>query len=243
LYHQAPAKRDNLIPLAVVNCGGIANITLIKNGEPESLVAFDTGPANGLIDRFIKQQTQGKECMDTDGKYGLQGMVNDEVLKLLFAEAIRKEGKNYFEMIPPKSLDINDMQLIPALHNLSLYDACATLEAFTAESIVKSLDLLKLEKSEIPQTWVLVGGGWNNPVILRELKSRLKKYCGDTVKIYKAAEVGWNSQALEAQIFAYLAVRSLLGLPLSYPGTTRVPQPLTGGVLYTPKTEHKGKIN
>jgi anhydro-N-acetylmuramic acid kinase len=128
-------------------------------------------------------------------------------------------------------LDINDLQLVQELDALTLEDACATLEAFTAHTIVASLDLVN---SEYPEHWILAGGGWNNPIILNELKIRLRQKLGRTLKVMTAEEAGWNSQAMEAQIFAYLAVRSLKNLPLSLPGTTRVPRPLSGGQVHLP---------
>ncbi|HXH54848.1 MAG TPA: anhydro-N-acetylmuramic acid kinase, partial [Gammaproteobacteria bacterium] len=125
-------------------------------------------------------------------------------------------------------------------------DACATLEAFTAETIVNSLDLLALIdvadlsplKSHIqpPKLWVLAGGGWHNPVILKALKERLHLKLGKDVEILTADEMGWSSQAMEAQIFAYFAVRSLQNKPLSVPGTTGVPEPTSGGRAYYPHT-------
>jgi len=231
LYHQALAKRDGKIPMAVVNCGGIANITLIKNENPLDLIAYDVGPGNGLIDKLVKQRTSNKENMDANGYYGLRGKVHEHLLDVLYEKSIIREGQSYFSMPPPKSLDIGDMQLIEELNPLSLEDACATLEAFTAYTIIKSLESLNVKLS---RQWVLAGGGWNNPVIRRELDSRLKQLLNQQVDIRTADEMGWNSQGLEAQIFAYLAVRSLNNEPLSVPGTTRVPKPLSGGHAYVP---------
>lgn len=238
LYHQALAIRDQKIPVAVVNCGGIANITLINNANELDLIAFDTGPGNGLIDRLVRQRTQGKEFIDTNGKYGSQGRVHSEVLTALYDHCIIKNAQNYFSMPPPKSLDIGDMQLITELDTLSLEDACATLEAFTADTIVQSLELVS---ADIPQHWVLAGGGWHNPVIRSELTERLQRRLKTTLQIRTADEIGWNSRAMEAQIFAYLAVRSLQGQPLSMPGTTRAPYPLSGGKTFFPK--HLTKIS
>ena len=225
LYHQALAIRDNQIPLAVVNCGGIANISLILNEKIEDLIGFDTGPGNGLIDALVKKRTQGRECMDTNGHYGLQGTVHEAILSLLLKEAIDGE---YLTKKPPKSLDIRDLKLLPILDELSLTDACATLEAFTAESIVQSLKHLSIP---IPQRWILAGGGWHNPVIKRELITRLQSYLNKTIHVTTADELNWNSDAIEAQMMAYFAVRSLKNLPLSAPGTTGVPKPLTGGKI------------
>lgn len=232
LYHLALAIRDHKIPAVVVNCGGIANVTLIKNSTENDLLSLDTGPGNGLIDRLVTQRTQGKENMDVDGFYGLNGLVHENVLQKLYEKTIAKEGKNYFSIPAPKALDIGDMNLIAELDALSLEDACATLEAFTADSIIKSLELLK---TELPKYWILAGGGWKNPVIKRELIMRLKQKLGDEVQVQTADEAGWNAQAMEAQIFAYLAVRSLQKKPLSVPGTTRVPEPFTGGKIHLPR--------
>ena len=235
LYHHALAIRDNLFPVAVVNCGGIANITFINDADERNLIGFDTGPGNGLIDRLIRQRSQGKESMDTDGRYGKRGQVNNDVLKALHEKALIKDGSNYFFTRPPKSLDIGDMQLISELDALSTEDACATLEAFTAETIVTSLQLVDMA---LPTDWVLAGGGWHNPVIRRELENRLRHRLGESVQIRTADEAGWNSQAMEAQLFAYLAVRSLQNKPLSMPGTTNVPEPLSGGQAYQPSSEY-----
>ncbi len=231
LYHLALCARDHLFPAAVVNCGGIANVTLIPNENPDQLIAFDTGPGNGLIDRLIRQRTQGKEQMDKDGHYGQQGKVNEAVLNTLFEKSIQKQNQNFFKLAPPKALDIGDLQLIQELDALTLEDACRTLEAFTAESIVQSLALTKIT---IPKNWILAGGGWNNPVILQELRARLTQASGTATHIQTADQVGWNGQALEAQIFAYLAVRSLKNLSLSLTGTTGVTEAVSGGRLYTP---------
>lgn len=240
IYHHALALRDHLLPVAVVNCGGIANISFVQSHAEEELLAFDTGPGNGLIDRLVRARTHGQECMDLNGHYGLQGSVSESVLARLYATAIIKNGKNYFLLPPPKSLDIGDMILIQELDGLSLEDACATLEAFTADTIVRSLELIS---AEIPRHWVLAGGGWNNPVILRELKQRLNHVLGADVVIQTADAVGWNSQAMEAQLMAYAAVRSLQNKPLSMPGTTRVPAPMSGGCTHVPTGGSTEKVH
>jgi anhydro-N-acetylmuramic acid kinase len=236
LYHFALALRDNKIPIAVVNCGGIANISLILNKNEEAVMGFDTGPGNALIDRLVRQRTQGKENMDLDGQYGKKGRVAQAVLLALRDKALIKSNQNYLLQIPPKSLDYNDMLLIPELDALSLEDACATLETFTAETIVNSLDLLKIAAIDYPKLWVLAGGGWHNPVILETLKNRLQHKIGKDVQVLTADEVGWSSQAIEAQLFAYFAVRSLQNKPLSVPGTTGVAKPTSGGCVFYPSS-------
>lgn len=233
LYHHALALRDRKIPVAVVNCGGIANITLISGQQEVDLLAFDTGPGNGLIDRLVKQRTGGKESMDTHGHYGKAGQVHKLVLQALLEKALLKDGQNYLLQLPPKALDIGDLKLIPELDPLSLEDACATLEAFTAETIVRSLELVK---TQMPPQWILAGGGWKNPVIRQQLETRLRKRSTQNITVLQADEAGWNSQAMEAQIFAYLAVRSIQNKALSLPGTTGVPRPMPGGQTCLPRS-------
>lgn len=231
LYHQALARRDNKIPLVMANCGGIANLSIIMDNDIESLIGFDVGPGNGLIDAFVRKRTFGASLMDFNGKYGLAGTVNQAVLDALFVKSIWLNNKNYYLQAIPKSLDIRDIELIPELDALSLEDGCATLEAFTADMIVKSLDLLKY--IDIPRSWVLTGGGWKNPVIKQRLITELdKKFFGE-FKIIAVDEMGWNGEAMEAQIFSYLAVRSLKNMPLSVQGTTGVLKPTSGGNLYS----------
>ena len=231
LYHQALALRDQKFPLTVINCGGIANITLINGPKPQDLIGFDTGPGNVLIDRYIRQISHGQAHMDKDGHYGQQGRVHETVLQALYAHTvIMKAQTNYFTLKPPKSLDSADLHLIPELDSLSAVDACRTLEAFTADTIVAGFKFSKT----VPLLWILAGGGWNNPVILAELKQRAAQKLNSTITIKTAAAVGWNNQALEAQIFAYLAVRCLHNLPISLPETTGVPYPLTGGQVTDP---------
>ena len=231
LYHQALAHVGNKLPLVVVNCGSIANMSVIPSACMDDLVGFDTGPGNGLIDALIKQRTHGRECMDENGQYGRQGRVDDFVLQALHARALPFKD-NFFDKKPPKSLDIRDMVLIPELQWMALTDACKTLEVFTAKTVVDSLELLDTPLHAIPRHWILAGGGWYNPVIRSELELRLKQKLACEIKVQTATEAGWNSDAMEAQLFAYLAVRSLKNLPLSVPGTTGVPIPLCGGYVY-----------
>jgi len=234
LYHKALANQAGLTPVVIANCGGISNITIIGTTDKE-LYAYDCGPGNTLIDRFVQSKI-GKE-MDKDGLYGSKGEVSEKVLHALRKNAVRfKDGSNYLDKAPPKSLDVNDLKLIPEVNALNLQDGCATLEAFTAECIVESLAALKFP---IPKLWVLAGGGWKNKIITSQLEQRLRPKLGTQLRVQHADQVGWNGKAMEAQIFAYLAVRSLRKLPLSLPGTTGVPKPLTGGKIVHPNHEIK----
>lgn len=235
VYHQALAVRDKNFPIAVLNCGGIANITIITGEGESNLIGFDTGPGNVLIDQYVRLSTKNTEFLDKDGKYGLKGKVDDMVLKALYENSVIKDGSNYLDIIPPKSLDPGNFKLIPELDLLKFEDACATLEAFTAYTIV---DSLKFIKTDIPKRWVLAGGGWNNPVITAKLKEYLIKKLGEDIEVVKADQIGWDGKYMEAEIFAFLAARSLHGLPLSYPETTNARVPTLAGQAYLPEN-HK----
>lgn len=239
LYHQALARRDQLIPMAVINCGGIANITLIFGKEIDEVIGFDTGPGNCLIDAYVKKQTYGQEFMDQDGQYAQQGTVHAETLNKLLLESIRINNTSYFQIPPPKSLDIQDIRFIPEIETLPLNDACATLAAFTAESIVRGITLLHLQPHQIPRLFVISGGGAYNPVIKQELTTRLQTTFDLNIKVKSADDMHWSNQAIEAQLMAYFAVRSLKNLPLSMPKTTGVPFPASGGTLHAPPKDSK----
>ena len=200
-------------PVAVLNLGGVANITFVpEDRDPTGLVAFDCGPGNGLIDEWVSHHTGAS--MDEGGALAASGFVNDEVLRLMCLNP-------YLKRLPPKSLDRYDFKTKP-VEKLTVADGAATLTAFSAECIARSANLLP----EAPRYWVACGGGRHNPVLMSELHDRLE---GDVVT---AEDAGWRGDMIEAEAFAYMAVRSLRGLPISFPKTTRVPVPLTGGTLH-----------
>lgn len=207
LYHQALAG-DLDRPLAILNIGGVANITWLGHG-PLDVVAFDTGPGNALIDDLVLSRTG--EPYDDGGRIAGAGNVDNDLLTRLLDHP-------YFVAKPPKSLD-RDAWSRAALTNLSTEDAAATLTAFTADSIVRALDHVPAK----PRRWLICGGGRRNDTLMWMLSDRLG------VPVSPVDGLGWNGDALEAEAFAYLAVRSRLGLPLSLPGTTGVPMPMSGG--------------
>lgn len=209
LYHRAVASQLAK-PLAILNLGGVANITWL--GHEDELLAFDTGPGNALLDDFMNFRLGEKQ--DTGGKMALSGNVDQSILATLLEHP-------YFSQNSPKSLDRNEFDLTPVL-KLSQADGAATLCAFTAEAVAKSVVLLP----EPPKLWLVTGGGRYNLAVMRELTSRL----GTEVK--PVEDVGWDGDAIEAQAFGYLALRSVKGLPLSLPSTTGVPSPTSGGVLH-----------
>lgn len=208
VFHVAMAQRLER-PVAVLNMGGVANVTWIS--PDGGAVAFDTGPANALIDDWVRGHTELP--FDEGGNLARRGRVHDGVLAGLMAHP-------YFDRPAPKSLDRDAFSLNP-VRELSAEDGAATLVAFTAAGIERAGALLPAP----PLRWLATGGGRRNPAIMGALRQRLG------VPVEPVEAVGWNGDAVEAQAFAYLAVRSLCGLPLSYPQTTGVRRPVTGGVL------------
>jgi anhydro-N-acetylmuramic acid kinase len=220
LYHKAIIPADKY-PAAVVNIGGVSNITYI---DGQNLIAFDTGPGNALIDDIIFENT-GKH-FDEEGKVAQAGKVNEELLKFLL-------GNLYFTRKPPKSLDRNQFAnqvqslLSDKFASLTFANKVATLSEFTIQSIAKAIDHLP----EDPKNWFICGGGVHNQYFME----RLKELLYGKVKKISSVSPELNVDFIEAQGFAFLAVRSLLGLPLTYSTTTGVTTSsgsATGGVLY-----------
>lgn len=232
IYHLLLAKKLKTLPVAFVNCGGIANISFVGGADITQVLAFDCGPGNVLIDRLVRERTNSNELMDQDGKYGMKGAVDGNILEALKQQAIPGFQRSFCDIPPPKSLDTSNFRLPEIIGGLNVYDACATLEAFTAFCIVESIKFLPIS----PALWVLAGGGWNNPVIVAQLKEQLRKSTPDA-SVKHAEGVGLNGKYMEAELFAYLAVRTLKGLPISYPNTTGVHQPCIGGDIVIPAIE------
>jgi anhydro-N-acetylmuramic acid kinase len=213
IYHLARARASGLeAPLAVINIGGLANVTFWSGGD--EIAAFDTGPGNGMIDLMV--QARGAGRFDDKGKYASVGRVNAGVLAGLL-------GHPYFRAPPPKSLDRFDFSLEP-LEPLELEDAAATLVAFMAEAVKLGFDMM----GENPTELVVCGGGGHNPEIMKALAERLP------MPVKTAEDHGWRGDAIEAEAFAYLAARTAAGLPISFPKTTGVPRPMTGGRIVKP---------
>ncbi|WP_119167461.1 anhydro-N-acetylmuramic acid kinase [Algihabitans albus] len=218
LFHQAliastlpdPSER----PVAVLNLGGVGNVTWIGSAS-QPPIAFDTGPGNALIDDWCAKHA-ALTC-DLDGALALAGRADAAALAVLMSHP-------YFARPAPKSLD-RDAFDPAAVSGLSVSDGAATLTEFTAASVAAALPLLPSP----PRRWLVTGGGRKNPAIMLALRARL----GAAVESLEA--VGWDGDALEAQAFAYLALRSRAGLPLSLPTTTGVALPTAGGQLHLPE--------
>ena len=211
LYHRVLA-RTRQRPLVVVNIGGVANVTYV--GADDTVIAFDTGPGNAALDDWAYAHTG--ERYDLDGKLARAGQVDEERLAQLLNHPM-------FAIPPPKSLDRFDFPA-SAVDGLSGPDGAATLTAFTAASIARAREHFP----DAPKGWIISGGGRHNPVMMEELRRRL----GGDVKT--AEDAGWRGDFIEAEAFAYLAARSVKGLPLSLPSTTGVPHPMPGGRLHRP---------
>jgi anhydro-N-acetylmuramic acid kinase len=219
-YHAAlarslPAELAGNWPIAFVNIGGISNVTFVEgNADP---VAFDSGPGNALIDQWVARE--GGVPFDADGAIASEGGVIRRVVDAYL-------GNPFFDRPGPKSLDRGDFTLEPA-EGLELADGARTLAAVSAEAILKSAE----GQAGFPKLWIVCGGGRKNPHILADLRVGAEAR-GSSVIL--AEDAGLDGDAMEAEAWAYLAVRSLAGLPLTFPTTTGCRAPVTGGVLARP---------
>jgi anhydro-N-acetylmuramic acid kinase len=213
VYHRALAQSlEREGPTVVLNIGGVSNITYI---DGETLIACDTGPGNALIDDFM-QRSIGQR-FDTDGKLAAQGTIDERWI----AQSL---SLPFFTLPPPKSLDRNDFGKL-ILADSSPANGAATLTAFTAAAIARIVPLLP----QAPKSWVVAGGGARNLTMMRMLREQLAP-----AVVQSADALGWSTDSIEAQAFGFLAARGLKGLPLSYPATTGVPIPMTGGIVARP---------
>jgi anhydro-N-acetylmuramic acid kinase len=200
-------------PLAVLNIGGVANVTWIGDRE-DALIGYDTGPGNALLDDWISRHTG--DPFDRDGALGAAGHFHPVKLAKLMTHP-------YFNKKPPKSLDRSAFAAIAVdiLRDLSVEDGAALLTAFTVETVFQAAIHMPLQ----PRQWIVVGGGRHNQALMNGLRARID------AEVTSGDDIGWSGDAVEAQAFGYMAVRSRLSLPISYPGTTGVPRPMSGGVL------------
>jgi anhydro-N-acetylmuramic acid kinase len=219
VFHRALARTlERPHPIAVLNLGGVANITFI-DGENDP-IACDTGPANALIDDFMRSRSGATR--DADGEAAAAGRVDTKAIDRLLEHP-------FFAQPCPKSLDRNDFrEWVTARAGLAeklIEDGAATLTMLTAATVARIIDVLPRP----PKCWIVAGGGARNPTLMRMLGERLAP-----ARVETADLAGWSVDALEAQAFAFLAARSLKGLPLTFPTTTGAPRPMPGGVLVKP---------
>lgn len=202
-------------PLAVLNLGGVANVTWI--GPEGRLVAMDTGPGNGPLDDWVRRRTG--QAFDADGRLARSGRPAGTVLARLLADP-------YLKRPAPKSLDrlaFSAAIAASGLDALTPADGAATLAQFTARTVA----MARLPAP--PRRWLVAGGGRHNPAIMEALSEAIRE------ELAPVESVGWDGDALEAQCFGFLAARTLAGLPISFPDTTGVPVPLCGGCVARPR--------
>jgi anhydro-N-acetylmuramic acid kinase len=219
-YHAAlakslPASHRGKFPVAFVNIGGISNVTYVPEvGDP---VAFDGGPGNALIDQWVSRE--GGVPYDADGAIASEGGVVHAVVE-------RYLDAPFFARSGPKSLDRNDFTLETA-GAMGLADGARTLAAVSAEAILKAAEHMPKE----PKLWIVCGGGRKNPHIMGDLRDGAAKAGAEVIL---AEDAGLNGDSMEAEAWAYLAVRSMKGLPLTFPTTTGCRAAVSGGVLAKP---------
>ena len=192
-----------------VNIGGISNATYL--GENNKIVSLDTGPGNFLIDKILQLKSKNKIQFDKDGMIAFTGTVDKNILDSYLDDP-------YYEELPPKSLDVNDFNLSP-LRSLSLKDSVATLSDLTSLTIVNSLNFFNDKPNEI----ILCGGGRNNKYIFERIKIL------SNILINNIDKYGLDGDFIESQAFAYMSIRSYLKKPISFPETTGVLGPCSGG--------------
>ena len=212
IYHEALCRSSMFFNrVAVVNIGGVSNVTLI---DPEAdLRATDCGPGNGPLDSWV--QKHGRGNYDKDGALSLGGQVREDLIDQWLK-------RDFFTRPMPRSADRYDFDVLDELDGLSLKDGAATLAAFCVQGIARDV------KDFAPETVIICGGGRHNPAIMQGLADSID------AKIMSSEDVVWDGDGLEAQAFGFLAVRSLRGLPISFKGTTGVARDMRGGVVAKP---------
>jgi anhydro-N-acetylmuramic acid kinase len=221
-YHRALAAEIETRPLAVLNLGGVANVTWIGEdriagdgiGNDGTLIAFDTGPASALIDDWVKAKL-GK-AFDADGEAAAAGTVREDIVRRYLAHP-------YFALLPPKSLDRNAFDLAP-VEGLSAEDGAATLTAFSAAAVGAA----RLHLPAPPALWIAAGGGRRNGSLMAAIAEAVD------ANVAPVEAFGLDGDGLEAEAWAFLAVRSRLGLAITFPGTTGVAAPMSGGITAEP---------
>jgi len=209
IYHKAMLARSGYTKAAVLNLGGVANVTICDAGGV--LTAFDTGPANGPIDEWIEAHDRG--TYDKDGALAGAGRVHNGLLTQLLDHP-------YFNDAPPKSLDRYDFNA-NLVRGLSLEDGAATLAALCAGSVARGFE----HASDTPEQLIVCGGGRHNKVLMTMLANHVP------CKVISAEQAKWRGDSIEAEAFAFLAVRTLRNLPISFPGTTGAQSAKGGGRL------------
>ena len=219
IFHQIIVKEKKIdLPVCILNIGGISNLTLIRDLKEENLISKDIGPGNCLIDEWIRRNKKGN--YDKNGEIASQGKTN----KLILDQAL-----DDFENIPAKSInsfDVNDFE-INFLRGLDLEDGASTITDFTSNIIASKLLATISKYNKKISKVILCGGGKKNKTLIE----RIKRDSHNKLKFETTDDYGVDGDFVESQAFAYLAIRSFLKLPISFPNTTGCELPSTGGIL------------
>jgi len=218
IFHHLIVKEKKIdLPVCILNIGGISNLTLIMDLNEENLISKDIGPGNCLIDEWMRRNKKGN--YDKNGESANSGKTD----KLILNQALED-----FENIPDKninSFDVNDFE-INFLRGLDLEDGASTITDFTGKIIASKLSREILKSNQKISNVILCGGGRKNKTLIE----RIKLNSDQTIKFETTDDYGVNGDFVESQAFAYLAIRSYLKLPISFPNTTGCKVPATGGV-------------
>lgn len=213
IYHKALTECSELTgSVGVLNIGGVSNVTLVDGQE---IMATDCGPGNGPLDNWMEMHAG--QAYDVGGMQSMRGVPSFVVIE----QWLRK---GFFRLGLPRSADRYDFDVAEEIGEMSVENGAATLSAFMAIAVSETLS----KGGAVPQSLIVCGGGRRNKAMLWMLKEHVQ------AAILTAESVGWDGDAIEAEAFAYLAVRSKLGLPISFPKTTGVATPMTGGRVAYP---------
>ena len=213
IYHRAKITTDQGGPIAIVNIGGISNITYL-NGE--NIEAFDCGPGNCIIDDLCREYYDMP--FDDEGRIASSGKIDHDFVNNILSD-------DFFNKRPPKSLDRNYFHKYLSSINSMPNDKIASFSYLTAFAIVRAVEYFEVK----PQKIILTGGGSKN----RYIFDKISEISGVSVSIME--DFGFDSQYVEAEAFAYLAIRCIRGLPITFPKTTGINLPMSGGRIYEPQ--------
>ena len=219
IFHKIISKEIKIdLPLCILNLGGIANITAIESDEDLTLVSCDIGPGNCLIDEWVRKNT-GKKY-DKDGSIAKLGKTNAAILNQALDNNESLITKNILSY-DAKDFDLNFVR------GLSLEDGAATITEFTGSVLGEGILNFFKKLGNKPKKILVCGGGRKNLTLIQSIKEKLV----EKITIENIDKYGLDGDFIESQAFAYLAIRSFLKLPISFPKTTGCKEPSTGGVL------------
>ena len=218
VFHHLIALKNNIdLPVCFLNIGGISNITIVKEkNNLNELFSKDLGPGNCLIDAWVRNNSNKR--FDEDGNLASSGTKNEIIFEQAQELYANRESKNKL------SFDTNDFDISFA-RGLSLEDGVATLTDFTASIIGQELSLTIINSKQKIKEVLICGGGRKNKVLLKKIKENLH----NTINLKLIDDYGINGDFVESQAFAFLAVRSIMKLPISFPSTTGCKHPSMGG--------------